>query len=455
LLALNRGDFRLLRYLLPVVSVALAVGLGRMVGVLAGPEAAPFELEETLLLLLFAVMVSAWFGGVGSGLLAVLLSLLVSDYLLLQPLRSLLDFNPGQGPLLGTFLVEGVAICAFIAVLRGLKSRQRETEQEYRTVVETASDAVITINEAGEIRFANRAAEKIFGRSRSEMIGQSLTSLMSEQQQRRHEAAFRRYLETGERTVNWESLCVTGLHASGREVPLEVSYAEHFRDGYRYFTGFIRDISDRRRAEAELRESEQRFRTIFDGAAIGIARVAPDGRILESNSALQEMFGYEAGELRNRRFGELVHPDDLPEELDPFRELAEGQSDRYRTEKRYLRKDGEPVWTNLTVSLVRGEDAEPLFYIAMVEDVTERKRAVHRLMMQYAVSRVLAENPSFEEAIPQLLQTIGEGLNWSLGAFWRLDRPAGELRCEHVREREPADRLRAGERAAGARVGVG
>jgi PAS domain S-box-containing protein len=369
LLALN-----LLRYLLPAVSVALAVGLAQMVGVFVGPEAAPFEREETLLLLLFAVMVSAWFGGLGPGLLAVLLSLLASDYLLLQPLRSLLDFNPGQGPLLGTFLVEGVAICAFIAILRGLQSRQRETEQEYRTVVETASDAVITINEAGEIRFANRAAEKIFGRSRSEMIGQSLTLLISGRQRPQHEVAFRRYLETGERTVNWESLSVTGLHASGREIPLEVSYAEHFRDGYRYFTGFIRDVSDRRRAEAEIRRSEQRFRSVVEQASDAFFVHDLDGWFVDVNRRACESLGYTREELLEMSVPEVevAYTPGALERL--WDRISTGEV--LTVEGTHRRKDGSEFPVEVRVGRFEAEGRR--LVLALARDVSERQRAEAR-----------------------------------------------------------------------------
>ena len=125
---------------------------------------------------------------------------------------------------------------------------------------------------------------------------------------------------------------------------------------------------------AELRTSQARLRAIFDGAAIGIALVDMEGRLVESNPALQELLGYSGEELCGMAFTDFTRPEDATTDVDLHQELVAGKRDRYKTENRYIRKDGRKVWANLTVSLVRGASDEPRFAIGMVEDITEQKQ---------------------------------------------------------------------------------
>jgi PAS domain S-box-containing protein len=129
-----------------------------------------------------------------------------------------------------------------------------------------------------------------------------------------------------------------------------------------------------RQREAALRESESRFRAIFEHAAIGIKLADRDGRIVASNPALQQMLGYTEEELRGRPFTEFSHHDDGITDWNNLQELMAARCDHYQMEKRYLRKDGRLVWTRLTVSLMRDAEENPRFALGMVEDVTARKR---------------------------------------------------------------------------------
>lgn len=132
---------------------------------------------------------------------------------------------------------------------------------------------------------------------------------------------------------------------------------------------------ERKNIEA-LRDSEaQQFRTIFENAAVGIARVAPDGRFLEVNQRLCDIVGYTREELMTKTFGDITHPDGLEVDLMAKRRMLAGEVDTYSREKRYHRKDGSVVWTNLTVSLARKADGSPDYFISVVEDITARKRA--------------------------------------------------------------------------------
>jgi PAS domain S-box-containing protein len=137
------------------------------------------------------------------------------------------------------------------------ESALRYSEENYRLVVETAPDAVISIDESGAILFANPATVRLFDYDPRELIGKPLTVLMPEFLRKLHEKGFSRYLATGQRHINWQGTELTALRKNGLEFPVEISFGELSRDGRKVFTGFIRDISERKQAE-ELRAAHAR-----------------------------------------------------------------------------------------------------------------------------------------------------------------------------------------------------
>ena len=154
-----------------------------------------------------------------------------------------------------------------------------------------------------------------------------------------------------------------------------------------YLAVVIQDISDRKRAETELQETESRFRTIFEQAGIGMAMVdAKSGRILRCNPALARMLGYSEGEMLGLSVEAVSEPEGFEQERELWEGLVDGAHSRYRLDKRYRRKDGGLLWGRLTATVVRDSESKALFLIGMLEDVTEMKasqeeviRLAHRL----------------------------------------------------------------------------
>jgi PAS domain S-box-containing protein len=133
----------------------------------------------------------------------------------------------------------------------------RESENRFRTLAETASDAIITIDEDSRIVLVNQAAQKIFGYARDELIGADLTMLMPTHLRQRHHSGLARYTRTGDRHIRWDGIELPGLHKDGHEVPLEVSFGEFVRNERRFFTGIARDVTERKRAQQALRRSRE------------------------------------------------------------------------------------------------------------------------------------------------------------------------------------------------------
>ncbi|WP_190129075.1 putative bifunctional diguanylate cyclase/phosphodiesterase [Streptomyces mashuensis] len=131
--------------------------------------------------------------------------------------------------------------------------------------------------------------------------------------------------------------------------------------------------------EEALHHSEQRFRAVFGSTSVGVGIADVEGRILRVNDALKRMFGDPGSMLAGRNVGELVHPDDSADFWVLYRELVRGERDRYRVEKPYYRSDGSVLWTDMSVSLLRDASGEPRYQLAMMEDITERRRLHERL----------------------------------------------------------------------------
>jgi PAS domain S-box-containing protein len=158
----------------------------------------------------------------------------------------------------------GFAVAAAFASFERYRARGRravaESELRFRTLAETASDAIVTIDDSGTMTYVNPAVETIFGYTPAELLGRELTVLMPETMRDRHRAGLSRYRSTGERRLSWKAIELPGLRKDGREIPLEVAFGEFRREGRHYFTGTIRDISERKHAEEALRKTrEERF----------------------------------------------------------------------------------------------------------------------------------------------------------------------------------------------------
>ncbi|MFZ2987153.1 PAS domain S-box protein, partial [Ideonella sp.] len=151
---------------------------------------------------------------------------------------------------------------------------------------------------------------------------------------------------------------------------------------YRKLGVLFKDITERRRVEDALRDSEARFRSTFECAAIGIAHVALDGQWLRVNPALCRMTGYRADELLSRTLADTTHPDDVAASAAEVQRVLSGEIETCTLDTRYCRKDGSLLWVNITVSLLRDASERPLHLIAAVEDISDKRAALEELERQ-------------------------------------------------------------------------
>jgi PAS domain S-box-containing protein len=183
--------------------------------------------------------------------------------------------------------------CRDITDRKWAEEALRESEEHYRSVTETISDAIITIDEESAIVFANAAAEKLFGYPAAELRGGDLTMLMPDYLRHLHRAGVRRYVETGEKHMSWQGVELPGLHKNGQEIPLEISFSEFRRGGRRHFTGVARDITKRKQAEAKVQRLLEEVSKLYQLSRAIIGMVDPDIAMSSIAGQVKDVLGVE------------------------------------------------------------------------------------------------------------------------------------------------------------------
>jgi PAS domain S-box-containing protein len=280
-------------------------------------------------------------------------------------------------------------------------------DQLFRVVAETATDAIITIDERSVILFVNKAAERIFGHPIAEMMGREVTMLMPDYLREVHRKAVDRYVETKKKHISWTVIKLTGLHSAGTEFPIEVSLGEHVHGTRRIFTGIVRDISERGKSETLLRQSEEKYAKMVHSSPDAITlRSLPDRRYLEINEGFARLTGYTAEEVLGKTPGEL----NLWVEREPHRTtLQKLEADGQVTgeEFRFRTKSGEIRYGR--VSAVRVTMNGRQCMLSATHDITDRKRA------EEALSQLASIVESSDDAI--VGKTLdGKIVSWNAGA---------------------------------------
>jgi diguanylate cyclase (GGDEF)-like protein/PAS domain S-box-containing protein len=269
---------------------------------------------------------------------------------------------------------------------RQLGDELRKSEARYRTVLDAAFDAIVTITPEGIVRWFNRGAERIFGHRAEEVIGQPVTLLMPERYRELCVAGLHRYLRTGEARVVGGTTELVGLRKDGSEFPIEMSLGETHEDGERLFTSVIRDITERKRFEEALERLSHQHEMVLEAAGEGIFGLDRHGNVTFVNPAASHMTGWSTQELLGRPMHNLLHhtkPDGAPypsAECPIYAAFTTGTT-HSRDDEVFWRKDGTSFPVEYTSTPIF-ENSEIVGAVVTFRDITERKALEKQLHHQ-------------------------------------------------------------------------
>lgn len=385
------------RYGLAVV----AVGLAAAVRWLADPL---LEAESPFLLFVGAIVVGAWFGGLGPGLFATGLALVVCDYLFLGPSYSFGGYGPGRLFDLALFGGLGGGISALVASMHAARARSAASERRFRLLVQGAKDyAILMLSPDGRVTSWNEGARRILGYEEGEILGRHFSAFFTLEDRRdgRPERELRRAI-AGE-TVSEERWAVrkdgSRLWANGS--------TEAVRDGRGDLEGVVKVLRDRteaRQAEEELRLKDRALTASANGVVITDPNL-PDDPIVYVNPAFTRMTGYASEEAIGRNCRFLQGGDKDQPALEELRAaIREGRS--CEVVLRNYRKDGALFYNELTLSPVFDDGGGIVRFVGVLNDITERRRAEEALRVQAEASEILATPLSYEERLVGLARLV-------------------------------------------------
>jgi PAS domain S-box-containing protein len=275
---------------------------------------------------------------------------------------------------------EGVAFVLDLSDRESADAAVRESDARLRLILDTALDSVMTIDERGVVTAWNAQAERMFGWGYDEAVGRRIAELLIPLRYRTaHENGLRQFLATGSGPLLNRRVEITAVRRDGSEFPVELSIVPYRAGETWFFSGFVRDITERKRAEETLRAGELRWRTMFEKFPVGMVFRDAEQRYMAANPAFQQMVGYSEEELRQLGPLDITHEDDRPASERMLVELQAGVRQSVEREKRFRRKDGQVVWAMVSTFCVPAAGEDPAFYPAIVVDITERKRAEEAL----------------------------------------------------------------------------
>jgi PAS domain S-box-containing protein len=321
-----------------------------------------------------------------------------------------------------------VAIVEDIDDRKEAQRKLKESENCYRAIVEDQTELICRFLPDGSLTFVNNAYCRYFDQKPKNLIGKTCYSLLLPDdvpQLKKHFAQLltmtpdncvmiheERVVVNGQ--IRWQSWTNRAIFDSEGKIV--------------EFQALGQDITDRKIAEEALRERETLFRTIFEQAPVGIALIEPSGKLQSFNNIFANFLGYNLTELNRLTFRDITYPDDLVESVEKVEKVLRGEIDSFSLDKRYISKNGDIKWGNLTCTLVRDLKNNPKYFIVIVDDIQARKQA--EIMLEQAKNAAEEANKAKSLFLANMSHELRTPLNVILG-FTQLMNNSSELTPQH------------------------
>lgn len=291
--------------------------------------------------------------------------------------RSILSVTVILGSVLGiiSFVLDGDRQTVFQDRLK-VEQALQQSKAKYKAIIEEQAELICRHRQDATVSYVNEAFCSYFGIKQEEIIDRQYTPVVYEVDRAKVTKAVRTMTPTNP-TVMVENRVVAKGVVRWTQWNNRMIFSE--AGDFIEYQAVGRDITDLKEIELKLRESEERFRRAFEDAATGEALVAPNGKFIKVNRSLCEIVGYSEQELLSKTFQELTHPDDLDLDLNYVQQMLAGEIRTYQMEKRYFHKLGYAVWILLSVSMVSDIDGKPIYFVAQIQNINQRKCAEVRL----------------------------------------------------------------------------
>ncbi len=316
--------------------------------------------------------------------------------------------------LLGLVLLASIT---YHTVERNLTTQARRQVSLLHAVSDIGEGLVIT--EDGRFVAGNAAYRQLTGYSAAELAAfPSLIELAPPDERQRLTEQLETRPAGGEAPLRYESALIT---KDGRRIQVEIAVRSLIAEGSHRLLALVHDITERHRSEVAERESERRFRTLFEQAQAGMAFADLDARIFSVNPAFCEWLGYTESELLSLSLLDITHPDDVATTQDAWRRTMAGDEPGFRFDKRFIRKDGQALSADVNARLVRDESGKPLHFQIVAVDIGDRKRNEVLQAARFAVTQALVTSPGWDKAAPYVLEGLCQALDWELAEYWEVD----------------------------------